>query len=250
MCFRFSLFHVTNRIKTPRQTIPPPNFLANPFSYFALVEEELLAMAKEQAELDAIDEDHAMHESTGGIISSSDDESDEYSNAGAAGLSRLLKISKRAKVSHKSTVEVAAESSESILHRKSGDSMGTKAKDAGEGSSSGKPISSAKKRKMFGREEKLAWEFLEELNRYRRMPKVKVRVVDKMGGPLKWWVSRRDIFPTLAKLARKYLAVQAISGSAERLFLTAGDTVTAERERLCDDDAEGLVFLHFNQWMW
>lgn len=240
----------------PRQPIPPSNFHTNPFSYFALVEEEMLTMAREQAELDAIDEDRAVHDCTGGMVSSSDDESHEYSNAGAAGLSRLLKTAKRVKFSNRSIVDTAAESSESILHRKTGGSMGAKATGTGEGNSPDEsrstrtPVSPARKRRIFGREEKLAIEYLEELSRFRRMPKVKVRVVDKMGGPLKWWVSRRDMFPNLAKLALKYLAVQAISGSAERLFSTAGNTVAVERDRLCDDDVESLVFLHLNQWVW
>lgn len=209
-------------------------------------------MAKEQAVLDTIDEGCVTQESNGGMISSSDDESHEYSNAGAAGLSRLLKIAKRVKVSNRSIVDSTADSSESILHRKSGDSMGTEDTDAGEGDSrsTGTTVSRVKRRRIFGREEKLAMEYLDELSRFRRMPKVKVRVVDKMGGPLKWWVSRREMFPTLARLARKYLAVQAISGSAECLFSTPGSTVTVERDRLCDDDVEGLIFLHFNQWMW
>ena len=51
-------------------------------------------------------------------------------------------------------------------------------------------------------------------------------------------------------LARKYLAVQVTSASSERLFSTAGNTVTVKRARLSDDNVENNVFLHSNQGLW
>ena len=53
-----------------------------------------------------------------------------------------------------------------------------------------------------------------------------------------------DIGPTLAPLARKYLAVQATSASSEGLFSTVGNTVIVKRARLSDDNVENIVFLH------
>ncbi|CAN0125823.1 unnamed protein product, partial [Laminaria digitata] len=35
---------------------------------------------------------------------------------------------------------------------------------------------------------------------------------------LKWWAGKQSTFPTVAKLAREYLAVQASSAASERLF--------------------------------
>ena len=48
-------------------------------------------------------------------------------------------------------------------------------------------------------------------------------------------------------LARKYLAVQVTSASSERLFSTAGNTVTVKRARLSDDNVKNIVFLHSSQ---
>ncbi|CAN0315861.1 unnamed protein product, partial [Scytosiphon promiscuus] len=42
----------------------------------------------------------------------------------------------------------------------------------------------------------------------------------------------------LAKLARKFLAVQATSASSERLFSTAGNIVKVKRARLSDDSVQ------------
>ncbi|CAM9150236.1 unnamed protein product, partial [Laminaria digitata] len=35
---------------------------------------------------------------------------------------------------------------------------------------------------------------------------------------LKWWAGKQSTFPTVAKLARKHLAVQASSAASESLF--------------------------------
>ncbi|CAN0461813.1 unnamed protein product [Ectocarpus sp. 12 AP-2014] len=53
------------------------------------------------------------------------------------------------------------------------------------------------------------------------MKPVKTKVVKEIGGPLKWWIQKQEMFPTLSKLAVKYLAVQATSAASERLFSEA-----------------------------
>ncbi|CAN0493112.1 unnamed protein product [Scytosiphon promiscuus] len=50
--------------------------------------------------------------------------------------------------------------------------------------------------------------------------------------------------PHLAKLARKYLAVQASSAASERLFSQAGLVLTDKRNRMSGETAANVVFLH------
>ncbi|CAN0385686.1 unnamed protein product [Ectocarpus sp. 13 AM-2016] len=71
-----------------------------------------------------------------------------------------------------------------------------------------------------------------------------------MGGPLKWWMQKQDMFPTLSKLAVKYLAVQATSAASERLLSEAALIITAKRNRLHDVNAENILFLSSNHKLW
>ncbi|CAN0283615.1 unnamed protein product [Scytosiphon promiscuus] len=71
-----------------------------------------------------------------------------------------------------------------------------------------------------------------------------------MGGPLKWWESKEEVYPTLSKVAFKYLAVQATSAASERLFSEAKLVLTDKRNRLKDDNVEDIVFLHSNRALW
>uniref|UniRef100_A0A1A7Z5Q1 BED-type domain-containing protein n=1 Tax=Iconisemion striatum TaxID=60296 RepID=A0A1A7Z5Q1_9TELE len=66
-----------------------------------------------------------------------------------------------------------------------------------------------------------------ELLIYQRFPAVLSSV-----HPLLWWWQKRDQMPMLASLAKKYLCVQASSTPSERVFSTAGDTVSVERARV------------------
>ncbi|XP_070527717.1 E3 SUMO-protein ligase ZBED1-like [Cardiocondyla obscurior] len=50
--------------------------------------------------------------------------------------------------------------------------------------------------------------------------------------PIVVWEEMRNVFPSLYKLARKYLLIPATSVSAERLFSKAGNTLTKNRNRL------------------
>ena len=50
--------------------------------------------------------------------------------------------------------------------------------------------------------------------------------VEAAGGPLGWWEKSSRIYPHIATLARKYLAVQASSAASERVFSVGGLVVT------------------------
>lgn len=60
--------------------------------------------------------------------------------------------------------------------------------------------------------------------------------------PLEWWKVNACRFPTLAVLARKYLAITATSTPAERVFSVAGLKVSRLRASLTPEHVDMLVF--------
>ena len=62
--------------------------------------------------------------------------------------------------------------------------------------------------------------------------------------PLKWWKDNATRFPTLAALAKSYLAVPATSTPSERLFSVAGNIVTKTRASLTAEHVKMRTFLH------
>ena len=64
--------------------------------------------------------------------------------------------------------------------------------------------------------------------------------------PLAWWKERQCQFPTLAKLAIKYLAIPPTEVPSERLFSTAGGTISKPRASLDGDTADQLLFINKN----
>nr|XP_054591578.1 E3 SUMO-protein ligase ZBED1-like [Nothobranchius furzeri] len=64
--------------------------------------------------------------------------------------------------------------------------------------------------------------------------------------PLNWWHGHEFTFPLLSKLSKRYLRIPGTSVSAERVFSTAGDVVTAKRSTLKPEHVDHLVFLHKN----
>lgn len=62
--------------------------------------------------------------------------------------------------------------------------------------------------------------------------------------PLVWWKNNDKAYPHLAVLARRILCIPATSASSERVFSTAGATVTNERSRLAPENVANCVFLH------
>ena len=53
-----------------------------------------------------------------------------------------------------------------------------------------------------------------------------------------------SVFPWIALLGRKVLAVPATSAAPERMFSSAGDIMTEKRARLSCDHLEELMYLH------
>ena len=56
--------------------------------------------------------------------------------------------------------------------------------------------------------------------------------VDSKTGALQWWKFNANLFPYIAKVARKWLCVSATSTASERVFSDCGLAVTAKRSRL------------------
>lgn len=69
-------------------------------------------------------------------------------------------------------------------------------------------------------------------------------VIPRSSDPLVWWKQNQSCFPGLAKVARRYLAIPATQVESERLFSSAGNTVTTRRENLSAENIEQLVFLN------
>ena len=64
--------------------------------------------------------------------------------------------------------------------------------------------------------------------------------------PLVWWKEEEGRFPTLARLARKYLCVCGTSVPSERIFSRAGYVADHHRARLTPENMDKLVFLASN----
>lgn len=64
--------------------------------------------------------------------------------------------------------------------------------------------------------------------------------------PLKWWKANSSRFPTLAKLALRYLAMNATSVASERLFSISGHIVNKKRASMKPDTVNRMVFLACN----
>ena len=62
--------------------------------------------------------------------------------------------------------------------------------------------------------------------------------------PLAWWKQHGHLFPTLSRLARRYLATPATSCPVERLFSVAGQVDASRRANLSSDNLTLLVFMH------
>ena len=72
-------------------------------------------------------------------------------------------------------------------------------------------------------------------------------LLPRQRSPLDWWAKegQRD-FPSLYKLAVKYLIIPATSVPAERFFSCAGEVISKRRSRLEEENARILICLHQN----
>lgn len=61
--------------------------------------------------------------------------------------------------------------------------------------------------------------------------------------PLLWWSNNCHKYPTLAKLARRFLCIPATSAPSERVFSAAGITISNDRARLTHENAANCILL-------
>ena len=77
--------------------------------------------------------------------------------------------------------------------------------------------------------------------RYRNEP-----TLSNDGDPLGWWRTRMEEYPTLVRLARKYLCVPATSAQAERVFSWMGWMLNKRRLSLSGESVLMQMFLKDN----
>jgi hypothetical protein len=90
----------------------------------------------------------------------------------------------------------------------------------------------------------------DELKRYREEGNLTVFVNDnEYNNPLIWWKTKQLKFPTVAKLAKKYLGIPATSASSERIFSKARGIITGDRNRLAPEVVGTLFYINDNlEW--
>ncbi|XP_073699819.1 E3 SUMO-protein ligase ZBED1-like [Garra rufa] len=69
---------------------------------------------------------------------------------------------------------------------------------------------------------------------------------DSETDPLEWWRQHELSFPSVARLAKKYLCIPATSSSSERAFSASGNIITCKRSCLKPNTVDQLVFLALN----
>ena len=70
--------------------------------------------------------------------------------------------------------------------------------------------------------------------------------IDLEVNPFTWWYERREKFPILSFLAKKYLTVYACSTASKRLFSDAGNLLTAKKAKIDLRLFKKLMFLKWN----
>ena len=63
------------------------------------------------------------------------------------------------------------------------------------------------------------------------------------GNPFEWWKQRKNCYPLMAKMARKYLAVQGTSTPAERVISRLGAILTKRRQSMSGELFSEIMFL-------
>ena len=73
-----------------------------------------------------------------------------------------------------------------------------------------------------------------------------------VGGTLAWWAKDQVVLPHIARLDRKYLAVQVCDDASERVFSVGGLRVTKHQNHLGGERVADIVFLHeiVKHYMW
>ena len=70
--------------------------------------------------------------------------------------------------------------------------------------------------------------------------------IPRKENPLAWWKANATRFKTLPFVARWLLCMPATSTSAERVFSTAGLTITKLQSNLKPENVDALIFLNKN----
>ena len=63
---------------------------------------------------------------------------------------------------------------------------------------------------------------------------------------LKFWYDYAKVYPNIAKLAKKYLAVPATQFESERNFSFSGRTLESRRCTLSPENVDFLLFIRFS----
>ncbi len=72
------------------------------------------------------------------------------------------------------------------------------------------------------------------------------KCVSRDTDPVEWWRENQKRFPLISKVAKYTLCIPATSTASERLFSTAGLTVSKLRSCLKPENVDALTFLHAN----
>ena len=80
-----------------------------------------------------------------------------------------------------------------------------------------------------------------ELNLYMSIPKSSATI-----DILQFWHAHEKQFPSLARVVKKYMCIQASSSSSERTFSASGNIVTPKRNKLDPENVNLLVYLKEN----
>ena len=75
---------------------------------------------------------------------------------------------------------------------------------------------------------------------------LKEKAIDREEPPLGWWKENQHRFPLVSRVARRYLTIPITSTPAERVFSTAGLTVSRLRSCLTPEHVNMLVYLNKN----
>ncbi len=80
-----------------------------------------------------------------------------------------------------------------------------------------------------------------EMDRYLKAP-----LIQRKADPLEWWNDNKHIYPSIAKVASKYLCTLATSVPSERLFSVAGEVISHKRNSLKPQNVDMMLFLNKN----
>ena len=94
---------------------------------------------------------------------------------------------------------------------------------------------------LLGEEDDACTSFTTEVSQF-----ITEKPISHDNDALEWWKMNASRFPRLAEIARRLLCVPASSTASERLFSTAGLTVSKIRNSLKPENVDALLFLNKN----